>query len=138
MANQEAHGGNGHAVDRGGGKKLVLSYRRVRCEAMGVTRAIWEQEGYPAVRQGASEQIVQASAKEPVLVALERAGIVEHSRCRSGECGWCRSKLVSGQIFILAENEGRRLADMDHGYIHLCCTFALSDLTIEVPGEYLE
>ena len=128
-------------------EKLELPRRRVRCEAMGVTKAVWEQEDYPAdcrdrvfrvtVRQGASEQTVQASANEPVLVALERAGIVAPSRCRSGECGWCRSKLVSGQVYVPAENEGRRRADMDHGYIHPCCTFALSDLTIEVPGEYL-
>lgn len=84
-------------------EKLGLPRRRVRCEAMGVTKAVWEQEGYPAecrdrvfrvmVRQGASEQTVQASANEPVLVALERAGIAVPSRCRSGECGWCRSKL---------------------------------------------
>ena len=128
-------------------EKLELPRRRVRCEAMGVTKAVWEQEDYPAdcrdrvfrvtVRQGASEQTVQASANDPVLVALERAGIVAPSRCRSGECGWCRSKLVSGQVYVPAENEGRRRADMDHGYIHPCCTFALSDLTIEVPGEYL-
>lgn len=38
---------------------------------------------------------------------------------------------------VPAENEGLRRAGVDHGYIHPCCTFALSDLTIEVPGEYL-
>lgn len=36
-----------------------------------------------------------------------------------------------------ADRPGLRLVDVDHGYIHPCCTFTLSDLTIEVPGEYL-
>ena len=81
---------------------------------------------------------MDASANEPILVAIERAGVAAPSRCRSGECGWCRSKLVSGNFFTPAENEGRRHSDIVHNYIHPCCTFPLSDMVIEVPGEFLK
>ncbi len=127
--------------------KLKLPKRLVRREMLGVTKNVSTQEGYPIeckdktfsviVRQGANEYKLDASANESVLVAIERAGIVAPSRCRSGECGWCRSKLVSGTVYVPAENEGRRWADKEYGYIHPCASFATSDLILEVPGEYL-
>ena len=129
-------------------EKLELPRKNVRRELLGVTKSVWEQEGYPAeckdktfrltIRQGPNEYVVDASANEPILVAIERAGVAAPSRCRSGECGWCRSKLVSGQFFTPAENEGRRHSDIVHNYIHPCCTFPLSDMVIEVPGEFLK
>ncbi len=127
--------------------KLKLPKRLVRREMLGVTKNVSTQDGYPIeckdktfsviVRQGANEYKLDASANESVLVAIERAGIVAPSRCRSGECGWCRSKLVSGTVYVPAENEGRRWADKEYGYIHPCASFATSDLILEVPGEYL-
>ena len=54
------------------------------------------------------------------------------AHCRSGECGWCYSKLVGNQVYIPKRVDGRREADFIYGYIHSCCAFPLSDLTIEV------
>ncbi len=126
---------------------LGLPKRLVRSEAKAVTKTVWEEKGYPqdrkdkvfkiTVRQGAKERVIDASANENILVALERAGIKAPSRCRSGECGFCRSKLISGECFFPEANEGRRYADRQHGYIHPCSTFPVSDLVLEVPGEYL-
>ena len=50
-----------------------------------------------------------------------------------GECGWCHSKLVSGEVYTPKRVDGRREADFLYGYIHPCCSFPLSDLVIEVP-----
>lgn len=126
--------------------KLGLPERLFRRKLIDVTKSVWECEGYPAqcrdkvfeltVKQGAQEHKIPCNANEPILVALERAGIKAPSRCRSGECGWCRSKLVSGTYFVPEENEMRRWADKEYGYIHPCSTFATSDMTIEVPGEF--
>ena len=126
--------------------RLGLPRRLVRHEMLGVTKKVWEQDGFPAeakdrtvrltVHVGETEYKIDASCTEPVLVAIERAGIKAPSRCRSGECGWCRSKLVSGEVFIPAENEFRRFEDKKFGYIHPCCTFVLTDAVIEMPGEY--
>ena len=126
--------------------KLGLPKKNIRCEMLGVTKKIADAEGFPAeakgktfsikVRQGAEEYDIKASAEEPVLVAIERAGITAPSRCRSGECGWCRSKVISGTYFAPAENENRRWADIRWDYIHPCATFPTSDMVIEVPSEY--
>ena len=127
-------------------EKLGLPERLFRRKLIDVTKSVWESEGYPAeckdkvfeltVKQGAEEYKIPCNANEPVLVAIERAGIKAPSRCRSGECGWCRSKLISGTFFVPAENEMRRWADIEYGYIHPCSTFATSDMIIEVPGEF--
>lgn len=72
---------------------------------------------------------------ENMLVALERAGIAGPNRCIGGICGWCRSKLLSGNVFIPENTDGRRDADKAYGYIHPCASFALSDVSIDVPNN---
>ena len=127
-------------------EKLGLPERLFRRKLIDVTKMPWECEGYPEgikgstftilVKQGPQEWSIPASADEPVLVAVERAGIKAASRCRAGECGWCRSRLLSGTVFIPQENEMRRWADVHYGYIHPCCSFPTSDLVLEIPGEF--
>ncbi len=127
--------------------KLNLRRKFVRREMFGAIKEPWNQPGYPQdvrgksfklkVVQYANEYQVEASADEPLLVALERAGIAAPSRCRSGECGWCRSKLVSGKVYIPEKTDGRRAADLDFDYIHPCSSFPVSDVVIEVPGSTL-
>ena len=127
-------------------KKLNLPERLFRRKIIDVTKTPWECEGYPQdakgkvfsvkVTQGPQEWQIPASADEPVLVAIERAGIKAPSRCRAGECGWCRSRLLEGTVYIPQENELRRWADVHYGYIHPCCSFPTSDLVLEVPGEF--
>ncbi len=126
--------------------KLGLDRKHVRRELLGATKKVWEQPGYPqdkkdqvfklTVKQGEKEIVCDCPANEPVLVAIERAGIKAPSRCRSGECGWCRSRLTEGEVFIPEETDGRRWADKQMNEIHPCASFALSDLTLIVPGEY--
>ena len=127
-------------------EKLALPRKNIRRELMGVTKNIAGHPDFPAaakgavwsltVRQGPNETAVPASAEEPILVALERAGLTVPSRCRSGECGWCRTKVISGEFFAPPEHENRRWADKASGCIHPCVTFPLSDMVLEVPGEY--
>ena len=81
------------------------------------------------------ETNIPLRADEPVLTAIERAGIVAPSRCRSGECGWCRARLVKGEVFIPDSMDGRRMADAEAGYIHPCSSWALSDLEMEIYPE---
>lgn len=75
---------------------------------------------------------ISASGSEPVLVALERAGIPTQARCRSGSCGFCRAKIVSGNIFVPDSRDGRRAGDLVFGYMHPCSSWPLSDLSIEL------
>jgi len=124
-------------------EKLRLPARRIRRETSGVMKNIAACEGFPkeaigksfcvTVKQGPEVYEIRAEAKEPLLAAFERAGIRAPSGCRSGVCGWCRSRLVSGTCFVPAENDGRRYADKTYGFIHPCASFPTSDLTVEVP-----
>lgn len=123
-------------------KALGIERKWIRRELFGASRTPWLLEGYPqehkdqtyniSVHQYGKEQNIKASANESVLTALERAGISAPSRCRSGECGWCRSRLISGNVFIPDVTDGRRAADKLYGYIHPCASYPLGDLVIEL------
>ena len=76
---------------------------------------------------------IPCDANTTLLRTIEAAGLNPPSDCRSGRCGWCHSKLISGDVYIPASVDGRRLADKEFGYIHPCCTFPLSDVAIDVP-----
>ena len=126
--------------------KLGLDHKHVRRELFGMIKDPWNQPDYPAQIRGKTFRVkvilfdqefnITASADEPLLTAFDRAGIKAPSRCRSGECGWCRSRLLEGKVYVPAVTDGRRGADKDFGYIHPCSSFAMSDLVVEVPGQY--
>ena len=63
---------------------------------------------------------------------MERAGIKNNTRCRSGACGYCRCKLLAGDVFVPTVGDGRRYADKMYGYVHACSTYPLSDCKIKI------
>ena len=124
--------------------KLGLRRKFVRREMFGAIKDPWNQPDYPQEIRGKSFKLtvikygekfeIEASADESLLVAIERAGISAPSRCRSGECGWCRSRLISGKVYVPEKTDGRRRADLDFGYVHPCSTFPASDVVLDIPG----
>lgn len=82
------------------------------------------------IKSGRVIATIPCSTEESLLVALEREGISAPSSCRSGECGFCRAKLTSGNVFIPKGIDSRRLADSVHGIIHPCCSYPMSNLTL--------
>ena len=82
------------------------------------------------IKDGETLGKIPCSSEETLLVALEREGIAVQSVCRSGECGFCRSKLTSGNVFIPKDVDSRRLADSSFGIIHPCCSYPMSNLTL--------
>lgn len=76
---------------------------------------------------------ITVSANDTLLNSMEKNGIQAPNDCRSGVCGYCHSRLVKGNVYVPKAVDGRRLADLQFGYIHPCCTFPLSDLEIDVP-----
>ncbi len=122
---------------------LGVPERRIRTEVFGSPRDPRQNDDYsgPAsmetykltVRRGIDEQVILARSTEPIAVALERAAIPNRTRCRSGACGYCRCKLISGEVYVPELGDGRRLADKEHGYLHACSSWPLSDCVVEVP-----
>lgn len=86
-----------------------------------------------SVMRGIHEDVIPAKADEPVAVALERAGIPIDTHCRGGECGYCRSQLLSGDIFVSPISDGRRAMDKEFGWFHACSAYPMSDLKIKIP-----
>ena len=85
------------------------------------------------VRVGGEMAEIPAKGSETVLVSMERANLAPPSRCRSGERGFCRALLVSGDVFVVPDGDGRRAADKGLGYIHPCASYPLSDLEVWAP-----
>ncbi len=120
-------------------EELGLPRRRVRCEACGVPASDMEEKVFHVrVIQGPHGHDITASSRETLISAMERAVINAPSRCRSGECGWCRSLLISGEVHIPEQNDRRRIVDRRTGRIHPCCAFPLSDIVIEIPADDME
>jgi ferredoxin len=72
---------------------------------------------------------IKAMAGEPIMVALERSGLVIPSLCRSGECSLCRTKVVKGQTYM-PDRVAVREADRWYNYVHSCMAYPTSDLEI--------
>ena len=118
---------------------LGLEQKYVRFEMFGVSKSTISLDG---IRKGTYKMTVinrgeksefTCSGEETILTALERAAVRVPVRCRSGECGFCRSKLVSGTVFLPETvTDHRRIADAEFGYIHPCCTYPTSDIVIKI------
>lgn len=90
-------------------EKLNIPRRRIRKEAYGEVDDISKYNDFPQaikdetfnliVNVGKGYTTIPAKATETILVALETAGIEAPSHCRSGECGYCRSRLIAGDIY---------------------------------------
>lgn len=125
-------------------QKLGLPKRRYRMEMSGDYLHPEKNADYPAevngktfrltVRVRDKHYIMECRGGESLLWAMERNGIKAPSHCRSGACGWCHSRLVSGQVYVPKDADGRRAADLKFGWIHPCATFPLSDIELEVPA----
>ena len=123
-------------------KKLGLPKRRYRMEMSGDYMGAVNNPDYPKDQIGKSykltvdirgdKTVIPCKADESLLWAMERAGINAPSHCRSGECGWCHSRLVAGEVYIPAEADGRRLGDRKFGWIHPCVSFPISDIELAV------
>lgn len=124
-------------------EKLGLEKKYIRHEMFGEFHNPATQADYPA---GVPEKVkirvtiqdntyeIEGSSNDSVMQILEKNGISAPARCRSGECGFCHSHLISGKVYVPKALEYRRLADYKFGCIHPCCSFPLTDLEINVPA----
>jgi ferredoxin-NADP reductase len=116
---------------------LGIARRKVRQEMYGAPLNIWQYPGWPpevkpdllfSVQVKNGKQL-KARAGDPLLVSLEKSGVVVPCLCRSGECSMCRLKILTGKVFQPAGVPVRK-SDRQFGYVHSCAAYPLSDLEI--------
>ena len=110
--------------------EMGITPRRFRHDVVNNPADVSTLPGYP---KGTETKTIDAAASEPVAVALERAGIAIDTHCRNGECGFCRSHLLEGEIFVSPIGDGRRRMDKEMGWFHACSSWPLTDLKIKIP-----
>lgn len=117
---------------------MGMKQKDIRDEVFGSSQDITKEDGWPTnvskddvFKLKVGDKVIDAKANEPILVALERAGVRVNVCCCSGECSLCRVKLASGKAY-LANGMLLRLADQKYGYIHSCKAYPISDLEIEL------
>ena len=123
--------------------KFNLPVKRIRREAFGEIKDILKHPGFPKevaekifklkIHIGGLTKELPAISTESVLVALERANLAPPSKCRSGECGFCRSLLISGDVYVNPISDWRRSADKKFNYFHPCASYPLSDIEMKIP-----
>lgn len=122
--------------------EMKVDPKRFRHDVISNPADVTRLPGYPkgteekvfhiTVVRGIQKDVIEAKASEPVAVALERAAIGIDTHCRAGECGFCRSQLLAGDIFVSPNGDGRRMMDKELGWFHPCASWPLSDLTIKI------
>lgn len=114
--------------------KLQIERKYIRFEVFSSGKKVEEEpkEYNITVINRGNESVIKANSNETVLCAFERAGIEVPARCHTGECGFCRSKLVNGKVYIPEGEDKRRVADMQFNFIHPCCCYPESDLVVRI------
>ena len=126
-------------------EKFNLHHKRVRREAFGEIKEILSNPAFPQdvadkvfkikAHIGSLIKEIPAKATESVLVALERANLNPPSKCRSGECGFCRSLLISGDVYISPVSDWRKAGDKKFNYFHPCASYPITDLEMKIPRK---
>ena len=118
-------------------ESLGVAKRKIRKEMYGPPVDICDYPGWPSgINPDKNFQVtildgktIPVNAGTPLLVSLEKEGIVPPSICRSGECSMCRVKVLSGKVFQPAGTPVRK-SDTRFGYVHSCVSYPLEDLEI--------
>jgi len=78
----------------------------------------------------ASDMTVPSPADATILDAAYDAGVFIDNACRSGTCGSCRIKLISGSV-SMAVQDALTEEDKADGYILACQAKIRGDVTVD-------
>jgi ferredoxin len=115
---------------------LGVPIAQIKTEAFGTVKRDPRSKGAASV-EAAGKVFFQASdmtafvpVDETILDAADEAGVFIDNACRSGTCGSCRVKLVSGNVRMAVE-DALTEQDKADGYILACQAKISSDVKVE-------
>ena len=112
-------------------KKLNIENKFIRKEKSPETLNVGDKVFDILVHMEDETFTIKAKQDETVLNALERSGIVIRSKCHLGGCGFCRSRILKGEIATTKLNSQAEIDKKLH-FFHPCCSYPMSDMEIEV------
>jgi ferredoxin len=75
-------------------------------------------------------QQIEEPPTKTILETTEDAGVSIPFECRSGICGRCKTKLISGRVTMETE-DALRAAEKARGFILACQAHAVGDVTVD-------
>ena len=83
-----------------------------------------------------SGEIFDAKPSETILEAAIRAGITIPFGCQNGSCGSCKSKIISGNVFLEGyQTSALNNSEVADGWTLCCKALATEDLVIETRTQ---
>lgn len=72
------------------------------------------------------------SAEATILDAAQAQGIVLEHSCRTGRCGACKAKVISGLTQIIKPEDSLTNEEVESGYILTCARTALENVNLDI------
>jgi CDP-4-dehydro-6-deoxyglucose reductase len=85
-----------------------------------------------AVATLANGKTFEAPADRSLLDAAQAAGLVLEHSCRSGRCGSCKARLVSGRVVALQPDLSLTAAEQAQGWRLTCTSAAAGDVSLDI------
>jgi CDP-4-dehydro-6-deoxyglucose reductase len=76
--------------------------------------------------------IFQSQDGKSILESARQQGIALEHSCRTGRCGVCKAKVISGDSEVLQAEESLTAEDEADGFILTCCRAAKTDLQLDI------
>jgi CDP-4-dehydro-6-deoxyglucose reductase len=76
--------------------------------------------------------IFQSQDGKSILESARQQGIALEHSCRTGRCGVCKAKVISGDAEVLQAEESLTAEDEADGFILTCCRAAKTDLQLDI------
>jgi ferredoxin-NADP reductase/DMSO/TMAO reductase YedYZ heme-binding membrane subunit len=118
-------------------RQLGVIESRIHTESFGSTRSAPTHENAPVangteftVTFARSRKAARIDGGRPILALADELGISVDSECRSGICGRCKTRMVSGSV-TMETQDALDNVDRRNNAILLCQARALEDVTVE-------
>ena len=80
----------------------------------------------------ANSNSFKVESSESILESARRRGITLEHSCRTGRCGVCKAKVISGETEALKVEESLTSEEQENGYILTCRRTATTDIQLDI------